>query len=64
MGGKSSKPKQRTLPPRHAETPPAWGQNSTLTVTDNEIQNEVITKILRIVGCSFYWPLDLQTSDR
>jgi hypothetical protein len=44
MGGKSSKPKQRTLPPRHAETPPAWGQNSTLTVADNEIQNEVITK--------------------
>jgi len=41
MGGKSSKPKQRVIPPRQIATPPAWGQNSSLGVVENHLQQEV-----------------------
>jgi len=41
MGGKSSKPKTEKLPPRHAQTPPAWGQNSSLGVIENHLNKEV-----------------------
>ena len=44
MGGKSSKPKKKTLSARHSETPPAWGQNSTLGVIENHLDKEVKEK--------------------
>jgi len=45
MGGKSSKPKQQKLQGRHSDTPPAWGQNSSLGVIENHLSKEVKIKL-------------------